>query len=113
MLSPPAQRGFVIVRTNCSRCHAIGKIGESPLKIAPPFRETAEAIAAARSRGILAVEMEAAALYTFARKRNKTMLCLAQVTNAMGLAGQDFEKGEAQGAEDTLRTLEALARNLK
>src|SRR5204862_2230502 len=28
-----------------------------------PFRETAEAIAAARSKGVLAVEMEAAALY--------------------------------------------------
>jgi cytochrome c len=38
VLSPAAQRGFVIVRTNCSRCHAIGKIGDSPLPIAPPFR---------------------------------------------------------------------------
>jgi len=38
VLSPAAQRGFVLVRTNCSRCHAIGKVGESPLKIAPPFR---------------------------------------------------------------------------
>ena len=38
VLSPAAQRGFVIVHTNCSRCHAIGKVGGSPLKIAPPFR---------------------------------------------------------------------------
>jgi cytochrome c len=38
VLSPAAQRGFVILKTNCSRCHAVGKIGESPLKIAPPFR---------------------------------------------------------------------------
>jgi len=38
VLSPAAQRGLVILKTNCSRCHAIGKIGESPLKIAPPFR---------------------------------------------------------------------------
>jgi cytochrome c len=38
VLSPPAQRGLVIVRINCSRCHAIGKIGDSPLPIAPPFR---------------------------------------------------------------------------
>lgn len=37
-LSPAAQRGLVILRTNCSRCHAIGKIGDSPLPIAPPFR---------------------------------------------------------------------------
>ena len=32
------QRGFVIVKTNRARWHAIGKIGQSPLKIAPPFR---------------------------------------------------------------------------
>ena len=38
VLSPTAQRGLVIVRTNCSRCHAIGKAGDSPLPIAPPFR---------------------------------------------------------------------------
>jgi mono/diheme cytochrome c family protein len=38
VLSPPAQRGLVTVRTNCSRCHAVGKMGESPLPIAPPFR---------------------------------------------------------------------------
>lgn len=38
VLSPAAQRGLVIVRTNCSRCHAIGKVGDSLLPIAPPFR---------------------------------------------------------------------------
>ena len=38
VLSPAAQRGLVIVRTNCSRCHAIGKFGDSTLPIAPPFR---------------------------------------------------------------------------
>lgn len=38
VLSPAAQRGLVIARSNCSRCHAIGKTGDSPLPIAPPFR---------------------------------------------------------------------------
>jgi mono/diheme cytochrome c family protein len=38
VMSPAAQRGLIIVRTNCSRCHAIGKMGDSPLPIAPPFR---------------------------------------------------------------------------
>lgn len=37
-LSPAAQRGLVIVRTNCMRCHAIDKVSPSELKIAPPFR---------------------------------------------------------------------------
>jgi purine-nucleoside phosphorylase len=74
-----------------------------------PFRETEEAIAAARSKGILAVEMEAAALYAFARAANKKVLCLAHVTNTMAIAEQDFEKGEADGTVDALRVLEALA----
>ena len=72
-----------------------------------PFRETAEAIEAARSKGILAVEMEAAALYTFARAKGVRILCLAHVTNTMGLAGDDFEKGEAEGTRDALAALEA------
>jgi uridine phosphorylase len=74
-----------------------------------PFRETASAIASSRARGVLAVEMEAAALYTFARKRNKAVLCVAHVTNTMGLADRDFEKGEGDGAIDALTILEALA----
>ncbi|HET7716111.1 MAG TPA: cytochrome c [Bauldia sp.] len=37
-LSPAAQRGFVFVNTNCSGCHAVGRFGDSPLPIAPPFR---------------------------------------------------------------------------
>ena len=65
-----------------------------------------------RAKGLLAVEMEAAALYTFARTRNRAVLCLAHVTNRMGLAGQDFEKGEAEGTDDALMILGALAQNL-
>ena len=34
-----AQRGRVFVQTHCAQCHAIGRIGESPLTIAPAFRE--------------------------------------------------------------------------
>ncbi len=77
-----------------------------------PFRETASAVEAARSQGILAVEMEAAALYTFARQRNAAVLCLAHVTNKMGLSERDFEKGEADGTADALTLLGALAREL-
>jgi uridine phosphorylase len=78
-----------------------------------PFRETAAAVAVARARGVLAVEMEAAALYTFSRKRNKPVLCLAHVTNTMGLADGDFEKGEASGTADALVILEALTHGLR
>ncbi len=74
-----------------------------------PFRETAEAIEAARARGVLAVEMEAAALYTFASVAKKPILCFANVTNNMGQSGADFEKGEADGTAASLRLLEAIA----
>lgn len=73
-----------------------------------PFRETKEAIDAARAKGILAVEMEAAALYAFARAGRRDVLCLAHVTNTMAVAEQDFEKGEADGTVDALRVLEAI-----
>src|SRR5450830_338471 len=73
-----------------------------------PFRETAEAIESARAKGVLAVEMEAAALYTFARSAGVQVLCLAHVTNTMGQTEQDFEKGEADGTADALRVLEAI-----
>ena len=35
-------KGEVLVRENCSRCHAIGKEGDSPHKEAPPFRTLAK-----------------------------------------------------------------------
>jgi uridine phosphorylase len=73
-----------------------------------PFRETAEAIQSAKSNGALAVEMEAAALYAFARATKSRVLCLAHVTNTMGQAEGDFEKGEADGTEDSLKVLAAV-----
>jgi uridine phosphorylase len=73
-----------------------------------PFRETAEAIEAAKSEGILAVEMEAAALYAFARASGVAVLCLAHVTNTMGQTLNDFEKGAHDGTADALALLEAI-----
>jgi uridine phosphorylase len=75
-----------------------------------PFRETAAAIERARARNILAVEMEAAALYAFARARDKPVLCLAHVTNQMAVNAGDFEKGEAGGAQASLKVIAAVAR---
>ena len=52
--------------------------------------------------------MESAALYAFARATHRAVLCLAHVTNTMGQGGDDFEKGERDGAVLSLRVLEAL-----
>ena len=75
-----------------------------------PFRETEQAIEAAREAGILAVEMEAAALYAFAAARHEPVLCLAHVTNQMGRIEGDFEKGAADGAEASLKVISRIAR---
>jgi uridine phosphorylase len=75
-----------------------------------PYRETEAAIAAARDLGALAVEMEAAALYAFAGAAQRSVVCLAHVTNAMARSEGDFEKGEADGATAALAAVAATIR---
>ena len=75
-----------------------------------PFRETVETIAVMVRKGLLAVEMEAAALYAFAAARQKPVLCFAHVTNQMAQSEGDFEKGEADGTVDALAVIGAAAR---
>jgi uridine phosphorylase len=78
-----------------------------------PFRETVEAIEGARREGILAVEMEAAALYAFAQARSVPLLCLAHVTNTMGQIEVDFEKGEADGTAEATKLIEVAIRAMR
>jgi uridine phosphorylase len=59
-----------------------------------PFRETADAIEAAAAKGLLAVEMEAAALYAFAQTKSRPVLCFAHV--------------EANGATAAIRLVQAV-----
>ncbi len=75
-----------------------------------PYRETDQAIDAAYQQGVLAVEMEAAALYAFATARFCPVLCFAHVTNTMAVDGDDFEKGEADGSIDALTVVAAAAK---
>jgi uridine phosphorylase len=75
-----------------------------------PFRETSAAIAGARSKGLLAVEMEAAALYAFAAARGRPVICFAHVTNQMGRTEGDFEKGEANGATAAIDLFAAIGK---
>jgi hypothetical protein len=56
--------------------------------------------------------MEAAALYAFARARNRPVLCFAHVTNQMARIERDFEKGETDGARSSLDVIAASARAL-
>jgi uridine phosphorylase len=74
-----------------------------------PFRETGEAIASMHKLGLLAVEMEAAALYAFACARAKAVVCFAHVTNQMGRIERDFAKGEADGSVSSLEIIRRTA----
>ena len=47
---------------------------------------------------------------SFARAREKPVLCLAHVTNQMAVSAGDFEKGEAAGAHASLQVIAAVAR---
>ncbi len=77
-----------------------------------PYRETRTAIDTAAEAGAVCVEMEAAALYAYAAARHRDVVCLAHITNTMALAGNDFEKGEANGARAALTIAAAAARAL-
>lgn len=74
-----------------------------------PFRETAAAVAAMKAKGLLGVEMEAAALYAFAEARGKSVICLAHVTNQMAQVEGDFEKGDGEGSAEALDVIVAIA----
>ena len=78
-----------------------------------PFRETQPAIDAMREKNLMAVEMEASALYAFAQVRQKPALCFAHVTNQMGRIDGDFEKGEADGSKDALDLIAITADRLR
>src|SRR5690606_5449600 len=78
-----------------------------------PYRETQTAIDEAKRLNVVCVEMEAAALYAFAKARNKDVICFAHLTNTMAQTAGDFEKGEEMGSLDTLElihhTIKAIA----
>jgi len=74
-----------------------------------PFRETEAVIEHGRDLGLAAIEMECAALYALAEARGYPIVCLAHVTNTMAVNEGDFEKGDAAGADDALKLIDALA----
>lgn len=104
---PPAEYSYL---QPALRSRFAGRFGELAVPVYwgaswttdAPFRETAPAIAAAQQSGILAVEMEAAALYAFAQARNHPVVCFAHVTNQMAKIEGDFEKGADNGSRAAL-----------
>jgi len=75
-----------------------------------PFRETLELIVARQEEGIIAVEMEAAALLAMGASLMKPVVCLAHITNSMATRKDDFEKG---GEAGILQALEICSLTLR
>lgn len=73
-----------------------------------PYRETQSGMDAMQEEEVTCVEMEAAALYAFARARQKDVLCFAHLTNTMAREEGDFEKGAHFGSLDTLELLKEV-----
>ncbi|MEC8414209.1 MAG: hypothetical protein VXY97_01020 [Pseudomonadota bacterium] len=57
---------------------------------------------------VTCVEMESAALYAFAKAKNKDVICFAHLTNTMAQQKGDFEKGDDFGSLDTLKLVEGV-----
>ena len=77
-----------------------------------PYRETPTAMDAARAKGIIAVEMESAALYAFAAAKKRPVVCFAHVTNQMAQQEGDFEKGDDHGSGHILDLVRCLRQRL-
>jgi len=77
-----------------------------------PFRETASRASQCRLQGVMAVEMEAAALLALAEARKRKIVCLSHVTNQMAQGQNDFDKGGRSGLETAIRLCEETLRAL-
>jgi hypothetical protein len=75
-----------------------------------PYRETEQMIAKRKAQGLLAVEMESAALYAFATARACPVICFAHVSNQLGCVEGDFEKGEGNGAGGSAAVVQPIAK---
>ena len=72
-----------------------------------PYRETNAQITHWSAEGVLAVEMQAASLFAFAKARNANIAVVARVSNATDYEGSQFDTGSN---EQGLKLLRALAR---
>lgn len=73
-----------------------------------PYRETQTAISRMMEAGVTCVEMEAAALYAFAKAKDRQVVCFAHLTNTMAQQEGDFEKGEHFGSVETLHLIKEV-----
>ena len=78
-----------------------------------PFRETKSAINVMRSKNVACVEMEASALYAFAKAKDKEVICFAHLTNTMAQQEGDFEKGDFFGSLEMIELIEEILKEME
>lgn len=78
-----------------------------------PYRETQSCISEMKKQDVTCVEMEASALYAFAKAKNKDVICFAHLTNTMAQQEGDFEKGEYAGSLATLELIDTVIKKLE
>lgn len=72
-----------------------------------PYRETKTQLDQWANQGVLAVEMQAASLFSFGRARGVAVGYVAMISNAVDHGGEQFDTGSQQ---DGLRIIQACAR---
>lgn len=77
-----------------------------------PYRETPSAVEKMKAANVHVVEMEAAALYAFAKVKNKKVICFAHITDSMAQNEIDFEKGLENGSISSLEIVYITAKSL-
>jgi len=78
-----------------------------------PYRETQSAINAMKKNNVTCVEMEASALYAFAKANDKEVICFANLTNTMAQKEGDFEKGEDFGSVEMINLIQNILKKLE
>lgn len=78
-----------------------------------PYRETQSAINSMKKNNVACVEMEASALYAFAKAKDKEVICFAHLTNTMAQEEGDFEKGEDFGSLKMIKLIEEVLKKLR
>tara|TARA_B110000014_G_scaffold260733_1_gene251083 strand:- start:9182 stop:9970 length:789 start_codon:yes stop_codon:yes gene_type:complete len=77
-----------------------------------PYRETQSAINVMKENNVTCVEMEASALYAFAKAKDKDVICFAHLTNKMAQEEGDFEKGEDFGSLEMMKLIQEVLTKL-
>ena len=78
-----------------------------------PFRETQSKVSHMKGLGVITVEMESSALYSFAKAKKKNVICFAHITNQLGARENDFDKGAENGSEEALKLITDVTKVFK